>query len=330
MLRSRGRTLSSAARRLPSRLVLHDVTARDGIQNERTILDVDQKVELVRRLVACRPDSVEVCSFVREDLVPAMAGARRLCETLLSEDWAIEARQQGVNFAGLVPNMKGYESFRQASEAGAGEGRALDTVVCLVSCTDSHSKANVRMPLAQALETTCGIVEQAKKDGFRVRAYATLAFECPFEGIVNQDVVIDNVKTYLSAGGPETEIVLADTLGTATPEHVRELVTKVLDLVPQQQLALHLHNAHGRATENVIAAMKLGVGQFDAALGGAGGCNFVPDAKGNISTQQVIAAAEHLGVECSLDRSVVNDATAFLQLALGRQLDHDYNLPESM
>lgn len=158
-----------------SRALIHEVTPRDGLQNEKVILSTQDKVKLVERLVKAKPASIELCSFVRPDLVPVMADAKELCAQLNDTDWATQARQEGMHFAALIPNLRGYEAFVKY------EG-ILDTVVCLVSCTESHSKANVNRSMKEALKNTCDLIKAAKKDNFRVQAYASLAFGCPFEG----------------------------------------------------------------------------------------------------------------------------------------------------
>lgn len=212
ILKQRG--LACAAQ---SQLFVHDVTPRDGIQNEETVLGVAQKLELVERLVACGPSSVEVCSFVREDLVPAMAGAADLCGALRTAPFAVDARARGMGFAALVPNARGYEGLLRACENPDGDGiggSPINTVVCLVSCTEAHSKANTRMSVAQALDATLPVIRAAKEEGFRVRAYASMAFDCPFEGIVDQQQVVDISSRFADAGADV--VVLADTLGTGT------------------------------------------------------------------------------------------------------------------
>jgi len=295
---------------------VYDVTARDGIQNEKTVLSVETKKKLLQRIVEANPCALEACSFVREDLVPAMAGAVELCESLRTEPWAAEAKERGMQFGGLVPNMKGFESFCKAND----KGKVLDFVTCLVSCTESHSQANVRMSLDKAMKTTLSVVENAKAEGFGVRAYASLAFVCPFEGDVDPNVVLDIVQMYSEAGADK--IILADTLGKATPEQVEEVLEKVLKSMPEAaRLGLHMHDAHGRAGENIATALQLGIPNFDASLGGAGGCNFVPDAKGNVSTQKVLSVLEHFNVPHALNKQVVLGATKFLSEALGRDLD---------
>ncbi|GBG32180.1 Hydroxymethylglutaryl-CoA lyase, mitochondrial [Hondaea fermentalgiana] len=299
---------------------LYDVTPRDGIQNEKTVLSVDQKIQLLELIAESNPSAIEVCSFVREDLVPAMAGAADLCDALRESEWAKAAKGRGMRFGGLVPNLRGYESFRKAGMArGADSPAVLDFITCLVSCTESHSKANVRMSIKDAMAMTQKVAQSATSDGFGVRGYASLAFECPFEGIVDMDVVLRVVDMYM---GVDAEvIVLADTLGQTNPEHVYQLVTRAARHFPIERLGLHMHNANSRAAENVMAGAELGVRHIDSSIGGAGGCNFIPDAKGNISTEAVLAVMAHLGIPHSMDESAMQRANAFLAKSLSRELE---------
>lgn len=310
------RAIAAPARRFSSALI-HEVTPRDGLQNEKAILSLDQKLGLVRRLVESQPDSIELTSFVRADIIPAMADSTDLCLALNDADWALEAKAKGMHFAGLVPNVKGYEQLLKA-RGGRGGDAVLDTVVCIVSCSDSHSRANVRRPFTEALEATCTIIDRAKEEGLRVQAYASLAFGCPLEGDVDPDVVQGVVEKY-AAHGADT-IVLADTLGAGTPEQTTHLVSAAKRVVPVERLALHMHDTRGNAQANVAAAAELGVRRFDCATGGCGGCNFVPGAKGNISTQATLAVLEAMGIAHGMDWERLGDAHAFLEAAVGREL----------
>lgn len=245
------------------------------------------------------------------------------------DDSVAAARRRGVHFAALVPNLKGFETLRAANErAKAVSGLApLDTVVVLVSCTDSHSKANVNRTMAQATEATLDIITSAKQSGLRVRAYASLAFGCPFEGNVSEDVVVRIAKAYAEAGADV--VCLADTLGVGVPDQVTSLVGKLLanDVVPAHRLALHLHDSHRRAHENVSRALEMGVRDFDAAVGGCGGCNFAPGSAGNISVEKLLAVCKRAGVPFDVDEAVVRANNAKLSALVGRSLETLESLP---
>ena len=291
-----------------------------GLQNEAKILTLQQKLELVEKLVAAEPASIELASFVRPDLVPAMEHGAELCLMLNDTEWALEAKARGMHFAALVPNLRGYHNLVQARD-GRGDDAILDTVVTLVSCSDAHSMANVNRPLEEALDQTLCIIDQAKADGLRVQAYASLAFGCPFEGAVDPAVVQQVVKAYAEHGADV--VILADTLGCGLPAQVTELVSAAKDAIPVERLGLHMHDSHGLAARNIEAGAAAGVRRFDAAVGGCGGCNFVPDAKGNISTQAVLGALESLSIPHAMDTSAVEDCHAYLESVLERRLELD-------
>ena len=182
MLRSAnrvGRAFSSlgSARSASTLPLIHEVTPRDGLQNEKTVLDVPQKVELVENLIASGFDSIEIASIVRPDLVPAMAKSSELCTVLANESQLYIENKDDLDLAALVPNLRGYELFAEMP--------ILNECVVLTSASDSHSKANVNRSMRDAFKTTCEIIRSAKSDGYKVRAYVSLAFGCPFEGRVD-------------------------------------------------------------------------------------------------------------------------------------------------
>ena len=288
------------------------MTARDGLQSEPTLLTAAQKLEVIKSILAIQPHSVEVCSFVREDKVPAMAGSLELCQRMSDDQDVALAKAQGVGFAALVPNLKGFEKLLQSRAV-------LDTAVVLVSCTDSHSKANVNATVKQSVKNTLDVVRAAKREGVRVRAYASLAFACPFEGAVDPRVVEDVVAAYADAQADV--ILLADTLGAGTPEQVTDFVRRAQRLgVPASKLGFHFHDSHGRAHLNVAAALAQGVRMFDAAVGGCGGCQFAPGSKGNIATEKLVRVSKPL-VPVRVNQAALRQANADLAAKLKRPLD---------
>ena len=166
---------------------IHEVAPRDGLQFEKKFLSTQEKLVLIENLCQMRPSSIEVTSFVRPDKVPQLADADELCKALFDGSCpaALEARRRNIKFAGLVPNIRGYERFMLSK---------LDTVSVLTSATDSHSKANMGKGMKEALRDTCNVIKLAKKDGVNVRAYVSMAFACPFEDDVDEDNVMRIVE----------------------------------------------------------------------------------------------------------------------------------------
>ena len=326
-LKSVPRLALAATRHLPaatcshssfaSPALIHEVTPRDGLQNESVVISLDDKLQLVQNLIEAGARSIEVTSFVRPDLVPAMADGVELCKRLNDADWALAAKEKGTSFAALVPNERGYETLLGLVENRNGKS-VLDTAVVLVSATESHSQANVRRSIKEALDTTCKIIGRAKTDGIRSQAYVSLAFGCPFEGDVDPAVVQDIVQTYADSGADV--VMLADTLGVGYPSQVEELVSNALQAVPVDRLGLHMHDSAGRAQDNIYTAAKLGVRRFDAAVGGTGGCNFAPGAKGNVSTQALMQVLDYMGIPHGIDAEVIARTQVQLEQALKRPL----------
>jgi len=285
---------------------VHDVTARDGLQNESVVLEVEEKIALIKMIVASNPASVEVCSFVKESLVPAMKDSDLLCSELANKDWFQEAKGKGMRFMGLVPNTRGYENFSRA--------QILDTVVTMVSCTESHSKANVRVGMDDALVNVKQVMEHAKSGHHSVRAYASMAFGCPFEGDVSEKNVLKVVEGLLG-GNPEI-VILADTLGQARPESVEKILQSVLKLVPPEMIGLHMHDANSQAIKSIEIGIDLGIRNLDASMGGLGGCNFAPGAKGNISTIPVLQLLDGKHYSHGMDPKRVISTVNYLERVL--------------
>jgi len=202
-------------------------------------------------------------------------------------------------------------------------GDALDTVSVVVSCTEAHSRANANLGVADALSLATRLVRDAKTRGLHVRAYASMAFGCPFEGTTDPARVLEVVQATASAGADV--VVLADTLGAATPKQVRSMVGMVTAggdgaAVRVARLGLHMHDTHGRATANCGEGMLLGVPHVDAAVGGVGGCPFAPGSAGNLATHRLLAKADSLGAAHGMRVDEARGAGQWLRAALSASL----------
>jgi len=194
--------------------------------------------------------------------------------------------------------------------------------VVLVSCTDSHSKANVNRSMKEALKSTLQIIQSAKAEGLRVRAYASLAFGCPFEGLVPEERVIDIMYEYRSVGADK--MILADTLGIGKPNQVRQFCEALINKlkIPPSSLGLHLHDTYKLAHENLSEGWKYGIRDIDAAVGGCGGCNFAPGASGNISVEKVMRTVSSLNGNHLINRDELSETNSFLSELLARKLEN--------
>jgi isopropylmalate/homocitrate/citramalate synthase len=272
-------------------LILCDVGPRDGLQNERDVLPAETRAELVNRLAAGGLRRIEAVSFVRPDRVPQMAGAEEVVA-------AIE-RNDGVAYSGLVLNEEGHERLRAT---------ALDRVNCTLAATDSFSRRNANAPVEEAAERVERILESADRP---TTVTISVAFGCPFEGAVDPGVVASLAERFRHAD----ELVLADTIGVATPRAVHSLVERV-----GGKVGGHFHNTRNTGYANALAALEAGATVLDASIGGLGGCPFAPRATGNIATEDLVYLLEGEGIETGVDLDALIRISQWLEQMLGRTL----------
>lgn len=259
-----------------------EVGPRDGLQNEKTLLSADAKVELIRRSVAAGVRRIEATAFVHPKRVPQMADAE--------EVMARVPRGGGVAYIGLVLNARGFE---RAARAG------VDEVNMVVLATDAFSERNQGMTVEASLRAWEGIAAAAHAAGIPPSLTISAAFGCPFEGEVGVDRVRAIARRALEAG--PAEIALADTIGVGVPTQVAELVAAVRDLAPDIPLRCHFHNTRNTGYANAVAAVDAGVRTLDSSAGGIGGCPFAPAATGNIATEDLVYLLERMGVPTGVD-----------------------------
>ncbi|MFT5534525.1 MAG: hydroxymethylglutaryl-CoA lyase [Burkholderiaceae bacterium] len=283
-------------------IFITDVAPRDGLQNQARQVSTADKLQLIRLLVQAGVRSVEVTSFVSPKAVPQMADAGDLLQQL---HLALPALRSSV----LVPNLKGLE---RAHAAGAKE------IAVVLSATDTMNQKNINMSLEAATQASVQTLRQARTHGLLTRAYIAVAFGCPFEGVPPLDRVISLVQRMLEAGAQE--IVIADTIGAASPAQVKERMQALADSMPIDQLALHLHDTRGMAVANAWAALEVGVRRFDASAGGIGGCPFAPGAAGNLATEDLVLMAGTSGFTTGIDLDGLLDAVDFAATSLDRAL----------
>ena len=283
------------------RVTLYDVGPRDGLQNEPEILDVETRAELVRRLVGTGLPAIEVASFVDPRRVPQMANAEEVV--------AAVGEAPGVTRAGLALNERGYERLVVSG---------LDEVRFAFGVTESFNQRNQEASVDESLIAATRIVSRAREDGLRSTVTLSVAFGCPFEGEVDPARVLALAGRIVDVGAPDV-LVLADTIGVATPGAVRSLVERaVASGVP---VGGHFHNTRNTGYANALAALAAGAVVLDASVGGLGGCPFAPNATGNIATEDLVYALEREGVETGVDLDALIGVAAWLADLLGRRLD---------
>jgi len=279
-----------------------DVSPRDGLQNQSIPVGTGTKLGLIERLAAAGVRSIEVTSFVSPKAVPQMADAADLLPGVM-------AQLPGLRASVLVPNLKGLE---RAIAAGASE------VAVVLSATDTMNRKNINMGLTQASDVSAQTLQAAKAQGLRTRAYVAVAFDCPFEGETPLDAVMALAQRMVAAGADE--IVIADTIGAASPGMVKQRLQALMQVVPVAQLAVHLHDTRGMGAANAWAALEAGIRRFDASAGGIGGRALVPGAAGNLATEDLVLMAERSGISTGIDLYRLLDAIDFAQDALQRPL----------
>jgi isopropylmalate/homocitrate/citramalate synthase len=283
------------------RVTLYDVGPRDGLQNEPEILDVETRAELVGRLVATGLPAIEVASFVDPRRVPQMANAEEVV--------AAVGDAPGVTRAGLALNERGYERLVASG---------LDEVRFAFGVTESFNQRNQGASVDGSLAAATRIVSRAREDGLRSTVTLSVAFGCPFEGEVDPARVLALAGRIVDGGAPDV-LVLADTIGVATPSAVRLLIEQaVASGVP---VGGHFHNTRNTGYANALAALAAGAVVLDASVGGLGGCPFAPKATGNIATEDLVYALEREGVETGVDLDALIGVAAWLAELLGRRLD---------
>lgn len=282
-----------------NRVEIIDVAARDGLQNEKTLLSTEIKVELITRLVDAGMKRLEATSFVHPERVPAMADAEQVMSGL--------PRDRNASYIGLVLNERG---LRRAIEA------SCDEVAYAVVVTDTFSIRNQGTTVDEGIETWHTIASNARAAGIRPSLVVSASFGCPYEGEVDVRRVVDVVERCVTE--LPDRLSLADTIGVATPSDVTQRFDAISTVVPDGvQLGTHFHNTRNTGIANAYAALQAGVRSFDASLGGIGGCPFAPNATGNISTEDLVFMLHRMGFQTGLDLDALAETANWLRSHLG-------------
>ncbi len=285
---------------LPARISLREVGPRDGLQNEPPV-PTEGKVALIEALSGTGVGRIEAVSFVHPKAIPQMADA--------AEVWAAVRPSPQVRYSALVPNLRGAE---RALAAGFLEIEAV------VSASDTHNRKNVNRSTAESLDDIAALIALAHEHGATCQVIVSTAWGCPYEGDVPVQRVLDVAGRALLDGADG--ISYGDTTGMATPPRVTRLVGETRSAFPEAALNLHFHNTRGTGLANVLAALQLGVAEFDASVGGLGGCPYAPGASGNIATEELVHMVEDMGVATGVDLEAMLDVAAQAERLVGRTL----------
>ncbi|UCH21999.1 MAG: hydroxymethylglutaryl-CoA lyase [Deltaproteobacteria bacterium] len=285
---------------LPPEVTLREVAPRDGFLSLRDFLPTDQKLQIIESLAQAGISHIEATSFVSSKAVPQLRDAA---------DLMARVPRNHINYAAMVPNLTGAQHAIAAK---------ADQLVVLVSATEAHNKKNVRRSIAESLAEFDAIFAVAKENKIPVIGAVAVSFGCPYQGDVPETDVIRIAESYLSRGA--ISVILADTTGMATPDRVQRMVGQFQDRLPRADIILHFHNNRGTAMANLLSALTAGTTRFDTALGGMGGCPYVPQAAGNLPTEDVVYMLEEMGINTGIDLEAIIRAARLLQKILGYEL----------
>lgn len=281
---------------------IYEVGPRDGLQAEAAIVPTAAKLQFISLLADAGLREIEATSFVRPDTIPQLADADQLMAQL--------ERRPGVRYPVLVPNERGME---RAVAAGA------DAICLFTAASEAYAVANIRMTIDESLAAFAPVVKVARERGMWVRAYVSTAFGCPYSGEVTEGAVVSVSDRLMRLGVDELSI--SDTVGVATPTDLRRVLGALGTAgIGPEVVALHLHDTRGTALANVMAALELGVGCFDASTGGTGGSPFAPGSAGNLATEDLVYLLDREGVRSGVNLDQVIAAAQFIAPQLGHEV----------
>jgi hydroxymethylglutaryl-CoA lyase len=285
---------------LPTRVKIVDVGPRDGLQNEKQPVPADVKIGLVHRLQDAGLREIEVTSFVSPKWVPQMGDNAQVLAGI--------QRKPGVRYSVLTPNMKGFEG---AAAAG------VDEVVVFGAASEAFSQKNINCSIAESIERFAPVVEAARAQGIYVRGAMSCTVGCPYEGEVAPQQV--GYLARLMKGIGVQHIGVADTIGAGTPRKVQAAIEATLQHYALDDVSGHFHDTYGQALSNTLAALELGVWQYDTSVAGLGGCPYAKGATGNVATEDVVYMLHGMGIETGIDLDRLIDAGQYISDFLGRK-----------
>lgn len=284
----------------PAKVRIVEVGPRDGLQNEKQAIDTAVKIELIERLAHAGVSYIEAGAFVNPKWIPQMAGSEAVFTEL--------TRKQGVTYAALAPNLKGYE---RAVSVNASE------VAIFAAASEAFSQKNINCSIEESVSRFMPIIEAAKKDQIAVRGYVSCVAGCPYEGDIATEKVRDVALLLLEAGC--YEVSLGDTIGTGTAGSIDKLLTTVTQEVPAKKLAVHFHDTYGQALANIHVALQHGIAVVDSSVAGLGGCPYAKGASGNVATEDVVYMLNGMGISHGIDLAGLIEAGNYISEKIGRK-----------
>jgi len=283
----------------PSEVRIFEVGARDGLQNEKQMVPVDVKVELIERLVDAGVSAIETGSYVSPKWVPQMADTADVMAKL--------SRKDGVTYAVLTPNMRGYEG---ALASNANE------IEIFSAASELFNLKNINCSIAESLERFSPVTDAARAEGIPYRASVSCALGSPFGDEITPAAVADICKKLYGMGAYEVSI--ADTIGVGNPVRTKQVIEAVANVIPLEVIGVHFHDTYGQALANYHAALEMGIARLDSSVAGLGGCPYAPGATGNVATEDVVYMLDGMGIDSGIDLKKLVKTAWFISDYLGR------------
>jgi hydroxymethylglutaryl-CoA lyase len=288
----------------PDEVSVYEVSPRDGLQNEKATVPLGEKLRLIEALTSAGLRRIEATSFVSPKWIPQLADADDVARALTRI-----AAGRPVTYSALVPNARGLE---RAKAAGMTE------IAVFLSASETHNQKNVNKSVGETLNAFEQTIGPARTAGMRVRGYVSTVWGCPYEGAVDPKKALEIAKRLLAMGC--YQISLGDTIGVGTPVQTQKIVSMMLAEIPQEALALHMHDTRGTALANILAGLELGIRDFDASVGGLGGCPYAPGAAGNVATEDLVYMLHGMGIKTGIDLERLVEAGRAAESIVGRAL----------
>ena len=283
----------------PQRVKLVEVGPRDGLQNEKNLVSLQAKLDLINGLSETGLQVIEAGAFVSPKWVPQMADSAEVLAQI--------RRNSHITYTALTPNMRGFEGALAAK---------ADEVAVFGAASESFSQKNINCSIAESLERFAPVIQAAKSHDIPVRGYVSCVLGCPYEGDISPAKVAEVSERLLDMGC--YEISLGDTIGVGTPVKTQLMLDAVMVKVPAEKLAVHFHDTYGQALANILVALQMGVSVVDSAVAGLGGCPYAKGASGNVATEDVLYMLDGMGIETGVDLQKIARVGQNIMQALGR------------
>ncbi len=278
---------------LPKHVKLVEVGPRDGLQDEKKILSVTKRIEFINKLAHCGYKNIEVGSFVSKSAVPQMHHSDEVLNQL--------DRNTAVKYSALVPNIKGLTTALSTH---------VDAIAIFMAASESFSKNNTNCSIQESIQRYSEVIHIAKQHNIPVRGYLSCIFSCPYEGNIQEEIVVEHAIKLHSLGC--YEIALGDTTGLGTPRKIQSLIKTLSKHIPIEKIAFHLHNTNGLAMVNIYSALCLGVATFDCSIAGLGGCPFAKNATGNVASEDLVYLLNSLEIFTGIDLNYLVETSKYI------------------